>query len=121
MKKNQIISGEVINGVEVSKTGAKWQLSALLPSGATFTTFQSGRLGKEKLTAIAKAISSSVKRNFAGVITIDPMAQGQIRNILAAKTFKGTDFSNGVPNSAVNTQNREFRNPQFRLVSIAGA
>lgn len=86
------ISPSTINGVEVTKTSGKFVFKARLQDGTDYEMIQSGRIGSGKAELVAKAIGASIKRGYKGVI-LDPMAKGQIRRIVAAKTFKGINFS----------------------------
>lgn len=98
--KNQVKSFER-NGVSVEKVGSKWHLTMNTPTNGLFTKIVSGRLSDEKAGQIATAMSASKKRGFVGNEPLDPMAQGQIRRIIAARTFKGPHFAHTVPTNTV--------------------
>lgn len=119
MKNNQTTSPVIVNGVEVTKVATKWHFAAKTANGI-FTKIISGNIGAEKVAKIAKAMGASVKRGFAGVGGIDPMANGQIQKILSPKTYKGIDFAHTVPQNAVESRKREFNNPSFNWVAFAG-
>ncbi len=86
------LTSTTINGVELLRENGKFIFNSRKADGSVYTMIHSGRIGIAKANGIVKAIGASNKRGFVGA-NIDPMAAGQIRKIVAAKTYKGIDFN----------------------------
>jgi hypothetical protein len=84
------------NGVEYGHVSrGRWSFKGVRPNGETFTKIErvSGRANADR---VAVSVAASLKRNFAGVRSLDPLACGQIAKIIPQMpTYKGNNFSFG--------------------------
>ncbi len=81
------------NGVSYQYVGAgNWRFEGKKTDGTTYIkTDKVG--GRKNAGLVAVAIAGSLKRNFVGVETLDPMARGQISKVYQPRVYQGISFS----------------------------